>query len=376
MDQMQNRFSLTFSLALLICLQVLWSLGTGLAIAEERKYGTIMAVGKVAPVNSNEGLDSTVIKYDRESKGFPGNGILSVKLDTVVLTAGLRHKLIDSLAFGYSLQATGIIEGYGEDLFLNGRRLRSESFTGDSYAARLGFTLFPEGAIRLAGQWEQRQGKFHAIDDTLEGYQLPGDLKQQEARATMTADVGDTEGEVKVVALSGSRKDWQAWELDPSPEEHDSFTRYEMRWKQPMKWSGKHISELILSHAQGQNLDLFSDVRVGGMASDFGVLGYFRNEYRSRRVSLVNFEHQLQFAEDRRLYLLADWGTFTRLDLPYLADTPEQGTLAGVGIGYFYGIRSLGGLPVIVRYGEGLRVPENSHESKRREVLFVLAAAF
>ena len=91
---------------------------------------------------------------------------------------------------------------------------------------------------------------------------------------------------------------------------------------------------------------------------------------------MLRFQHEVAFAEDRKLTLIADAAWLQRIRLPYLEGTPERSSLLGLGIGYFYGMRALGGLPVIVRYGEGLRVPEPSREPHRREFLLVLAAGF
>ena len=47
-----------------------------------------------------------------------------------------------------------------------------------------------------------------------------------------------------------------------------------------------------------------------------------------------------------------------------------------MGLGVYYGIRALKGLPVIVRVAEGLSAPPGSPEPHRREVLAVVAAGF
>jgi len=135
-------------------------------------------------------------------------------------------------------------------------------------------------------------------------------------------------------------------------------------------------SEARLELLDGDRLDLLSAYRVGGFAGAYAVAGYFRNEFRARRTAVLHVQHEVAFAAHRKLLLLADGAWLRRVPLAALDGTPETATLLGVGIGLHYGIRALGGLPVIVRYGEGLRVPDGSPESHRRELLLVLAAGF
>ena len=91
---------------------------------------------------------------------------------------------------------------------------------------------------------------------------------------------------------------------------------------------------------------------------------------------MLNLAHEIAFAEDRKLTLLAAGAYLERLELGPATDPAPRRTLLGVGVGYFHGLRSLGGLPVIVRYGQGLRVPAGSPEGYRRELLLAVAAGF
>ena len=43
---------------------------------------------------------------------------------------------------------------------------------------------------------------------------------------------------------------------------------------------------------------------------------------------------------------------------------------------YVRAIEDLGGVPLILRYAEGLLIPEGSKESHRREILLAFAAGF
>ena len=126
----------------------------------------------------------------------------------------------------------------------------------------------------------------------------------------------------------------------------------------------------------GAGLDLFSGYAVGGLTGDYPVGGYYRNEFRARRAAVVDLNHDFVFAEDRIVSIGAQAARLRELNLELPGHRPRTRTLAGLGIGYFHGIRGLGGLPVILRYFEGLLIPENSAEGHRREFLVIVAAGF
>ena len=168
---------------------------------------------------------------------------------------------------------------------------------------------------------------------------------------------------------------WNNWEFDEdtletgSPihnilefEDHIEFDR--------TKWRGS------LLHATGRGLDFFSAYKLGGLASDLVVAGYYRNEFRVRDLNLLKFQQEVSFAEDRVLSLFADFANFTEIELPFRKKSSSNNTIAGVGIGFRYGMRNLGGLPLIFTFGEGINVSQASREAHRREFMLVVAAGF
>ena len=86
--------------------------------------------------------------------------------------------------------------------------------------------------------------------------------------------------------------------------------------------------------------------------------------------------HEIRFADDRRLTGFVQAATLQQQQIDLVDYEARERTLAGIGVTFWYGIRGLGGLPVIVTYAEGLIAPDNAPESHRREIALVLAAAF
>ena len=75
-------------------------------------------------------------------------------------------------------------------------------------------------------------------------------------------------------------------------------------------------------------------------------------------------------------FLFADFANFTEIELPFRKKSSSNNTIAGVGIGFRYGMRNLGGLPLIFTFGEGINVSQASREAHRREFMLVVAAGF
>jgi hypothetical protein len=345
---------------------------------EERPFGTIVALGGSWPVDSAEGLPSPLVRLDHESEGHFGAGTLNVLLDTVVLTAALEHRLSPRWAGGYGVRGTKFVEGYGEDLYRDGRRLESETFTGDSFAATLSGTLAPDGPWSGRATVEGLSARFRTTRLTRPNFTLPGGFHQQQLRLEGWRGrlLADGRGEARIALAEGWRPDWRGWSLDEHPQASDRFRTQVLRIDLPVGYGGGHSGRWRLSGLDGRELDLFSAFRVGGFAGAYPVAGYYRNEFRARSAAVLNAEHELALAGDRKLTFFLDGAWLRRIEPAWLEGSPRHQTLLGVGIGFFYGIRALGGLPLIFRYGEGLRIPAGSPERYRREILAVLAAGF
>ncbi|MCP4298454.1 MAG: hypothetical protein GY786_22945, partial [Proteobacteria bacterium] len=175
---------------------------------------------------------------------------------------------------------------------------------------------------------------------------------------------------------SGNRDQWDDWGLDNNAGSQKEFSKQHLKWESRFKQEGQHNLSIDVSAASGTNLDLLSGYRVGGMAGEYVVSGYFRNEFRVKDLIYMSTTQEILFAEDRKLRLFAEIASFHSLDLDYLASTPQSQTIGGLGFSFYYGIRALKGLPVIIAYGTGLNVHRDSRESQRQEISLILAGAF
>jgi hypothetical protein len=187
---------------------------------------------------------------------------------------------------------------------------------------------------------------------------------------------GLAEAEASLSFVTGRRSQWGDWELDPDADDKARYSRQIAKLKMTLPWSDFSQTKVDFRAGTGTNLDLFSSYWVGGIYGMNPVGGYFRQEFRAESMVLLNLRHDLKFSEDRILFLHGDAAWLKEIDLPIWVDTPPSRTIGSVGLGYFYGIRSLKGLPLILRYAEGLAVPENSPETYRREISILLAAGF
>lgn len=352
--------------------------GAARAVPPPREHATIVALGYTQPLATHEGLGTPIVVLDHESGGHYGDGTLTVKLLTSLLRTEMRHPVAPALALSYGASVQIISVGDGEDLYERGRRLPDVSFNGYAAGLALSATLFPEAPWQAAWEGERQQHRYGPVDGTVPEFVPPGDftLTEQRVHLRRLGLLGEDAARLALSATRGQRGDWRAWSLDPDAAEHARYRKEALRWEQPATWSAAQRSELKLAWLGGAHLDLLSGYRVGGFGGREVVAGYYRNEFRARRLLVANAQHEWRFAEDRRLVLLLDAARLDELPLSYRTEPPRTRSIVGAGVGFYYGIRSLYGLPVIVRYGEGLRVPAGSPEGRRRELLLVLAAAF
>ena len=348
------------------------------AQAAERKYATIVALGSGSPVNSAHGRYSPVLLFDHEGGDHYGDGTLRVLFQTAVLHVGMSHPLLDWLQLEYKGRLAFRVEGAPYSIFVEGRWEKDSTFQGHSAAAILAGRFLSEADWGIDIEREVRGPRFQSNEDTAAGFDLPDDFQMREWRMRGIGRrlFGLDEAEASLSIESGRRTNWGDWELDPDADDKARYSRQIAKLKMTLPWSGESQTKVDFRAGTGTNLDLFSSYWVGGIYGMNPVGGYFRQEFRAESMMLLNLRHDLIFSEDRILYIHGDAAWLKEIDLPIWADTPKSRTIGSVGLGYFYGIRSLRGLPLILRYAEGLVIPENSPESYRREISVVLAAGF
>ncbi len=352
-------------------------LATTYICAAERQYPTIIALGYAVPIDSAEGLTTPLVILDHESSGYFGDGTLKLQYQTVSPFASMTHRLASSFDLEYGIAATALAEGNGADIYVNGERVKQDTFNANGISLQLNGHFFPESPWRVSLQADHRKRSFGPSKFTREDYAFPENFSENKLSGVFKrVGLYHEEGELSVTYESGQRGNWSNWQLDPDAGSRKTYGRTSIVLEDRMAWSETNTTKLKLFALSGNRLDLFSNFKVGGLTSEYSVPGYFRNEFRTRSARLLKLQQEIQFAEDRILYLFADTATFEELELEYLKNAPESRSISGIGISFRYGIRDLMGLPVIVTYGEGLGVPESAKESHRRELVLVLAAGF
>ncbi|MBC8260104.1 MAG: hypothetical protein H8E38_13900 [SAR324 cluster bacterium] len=349
------------------------------ALAAEREYGTYIVLGQGLALGSSEGLGTPLVILDHESSGYFGNGTLRLKYETVSPTLSMTHRFEGILDFEYAVYGTAIAEGNGTDLYKSGELQKSKTFAGDGISTMLAVHLFPEKPARLSLTADSRQRKFYNSKLIEEGstYSLPDRFSESTTTAVIKwVGLLHEDGEISATQTQGARSNYKNWQLETDADSKAEFSKTTLALKDSFEWDKMLITNVKVSSASGTNLDLFSNIKVGGMTSQYSVAGYFRNEFRVSSAQLLKLNQEIKFADDRIMYVFADLASFTNLELDYLGTSGKSHSISGAGIGYRYGIRSLGGLPIIVNYGHGFNVSETSKEQSRQELVFVVAAAF
>ncbi len=346
------------------------------AFSEEQSFPTIVALGAAWPLGSKEGQSTPLIILSHESNL---NNFTTLLLGYRTVSPSASVSLIPEkwLKVEVGVDATFLTEGNATDLYDNGTRLENFFFRGNRTSAFVGVRLLTQIPWITSFKVGKSQYYFSAIEDqTMDGFRLPPSFSERFSEASIQkAGLLHKDGLAKIQIRQYKRLYWNNWEFDEdalengSPvhnileiEDHIEFDR--------TKWKGS------LLHATGRGLDFFSAYKLGGLASDLVVAGYYRNEFRVRELNLLKFKQDVSFAEDRALSLFADFANFTEIELPFRTNSFSNHTIVGIGIGFRYGMRNLGGLPLIFTFGEGLNVPKASREAHRRECMLVIAAGF
>ena len=347
----------------------------GALSAGEREFGTIVALGGIVPIASSQGQSSTVLVWDQERRELPGRGTFRGKLLTTELSLAMEHALGEQWRGDYGLRGEAITEGYGMDLYTRGRRLAESGFQGDSQGAEAGLGWQVSDTARLHWRASRSHQRFRRAKTAAKNTAPPRNFTRNRFQWDFSWQPTPARG-LALNVTSEERPDWSKESQSPFGVADGQSMGWSTRWSQQYAWAPSQQTQARISAVGGSNLDLFNDIRVGGLAGAETVAGYYRNEFRSRAAYLINLSHESAPAEDRRFSLYADLARVRLLGLPFQAGEEEWRTLAGVGVGYRHGIRSLAGLPLILRFGEGLLVPSDSLEKHRREFLLIAAAGF
>lgn len=346
--------------------------------AEPQPYGNIVALGNISPLASDEGLATPLIIWKHESSHYPGDATLDVFLETSTLTAGFTYPIAADIKIGYELSGTVISEGYGSDIYVNGSRTKDLTFEGNSLMINI-FALYPYNAHwSIQADITRRSLWFEAAEQNTSEFTLPDDHEINQAAVTLfyKGRFLSDQDEFNCSVLSGERSQWHDWGLDKNAASKKTFNQFRLSLKNTFEQPEFGHLTTAFSTGTGTDMDIISGYRVGGMAGQYSVVGYYRNEFRVKEVVALNASQEIEFAKDRKLKLLADMASFRRFDFEYLAATPETQTIGGLGISYYHGLRSLQGLPIIISYGEGLNMHHDSKEKHRREISLVTAVAF
>ncbi len=334
-----------------------------------------LIIGILQPIDTHEGVMSPLFFWDH--KNYFGEDELSINLKTVCLTAKMDHKLNETLHVGYGVTGKLFAESHGADLYVNGDRYKDETYKGDS-ASLFVFTDLRISDWTIGYQFKYKKAYFSDGEDTGEGFILPPDYSSMIHKIYLKKNGGFIfdEGIFELEYIHGERDDLSTWSLDQDITNKKKYNRYKFKRKIPVQYSDNNTGEFIFSGGKGYNLDLLNGFGTGGLASDFYVGGFYRNEYRVKGVISLNYMHEYHFESDRKLLLFADVARFEMVDLQHLDGVDRRQTIGSAGIGFYYGIRSLNGLPIIIRYGEGFNIKEDSRESHRREIALVIVLKF
>ncbi|MCP3921452.1 MAG: hypothetical protein GY714_02585 [Desulfobacterales bacterium] len=343
------------------------------------EYENFIVIGGFMPVDSDEGLFTPLIYWDHNTEDYPLNGALNIKLETSTLTARMEHEIPwTHIYLGYGVKGTALSESLGTDIYQNGEMLEQYTYDGSSasflLSARYEFTKKWD----ITYQYQYKKAWFDTNDDTSSTFVLPPDYKA-DIHSIKLAHKGSffgKKGEFEVTFIQGYRDDLANWTLDSTSISKDDYNKQTFKWKIPIDYTKKNKGELVLSGGNGYNLDVLTDFGVGGLASQYTAAGFYRYEFRAKKILSGNFSHEYHFTKNRRLLLYADLLYFESIDLSNVNNSDKDQTIGSLGAGFYYGIESLGGLPIIIRYGEGLNVDSSSKESHRREVMLLIVAGF
>lgn len=368
--------NLLFSIAILALL--LFN-RTGLADdREDTTYPNLIAIGWFQPLGSSEGNTTPLIYWSYHEEDKTSGTTFDLNYETSSLEGTWFYPLTEKSDYGFKVLGEALSEAEGMDIYANGEqldRLRFNASSGEAqflgrYHWRKDVTLDMAMGVRAIWFADDPKAK--------DNYDLPvNHLLFREMVALTWDNVFDwKKTQFKLNFENGNRDRWESWELENSSETRSSYHRYGAQVSVPHKFQDNSESKALFQIAGGRHLDILNSYRIGGMSGKISVPGYYRNEFRAAFYAKGAFEHTIYFEKDRRLICSGEWVNFKRLNREYLDSTPRHQTIGGASIGLYWGIRSLEGLPVILKYGEGINVHADSKENDRRELMVVVAAGF
>jgi hypothetical protein len=344
-------------------------------IGQENKTSNTLIFGLTQPINSNEGIYTPIFFWDHKS--YIDDDEINIELRTVKLITKVDHKIKEKFHMGYGAYGTLFAESHGSDLYIFGDRKESETYQGNS----TGFLFFSDyrfSDMKIGYQFKFKRAFFEEGEDSQSSFILPPDYRSfyQKIYFKRNASFITEKGSFEFELIYENRDKMESWSLDDNTKEERYYTKYRFKSKIPISYSENNKGELKISGGYGKDLDLLNGFGAGGLASEFYAGGYYRNEFRVKEAIAINYTHEYIFKSDRKVMLFADMVRFKMVDLSYLDGVETEQTIASLGIGFYYGIRYLSGMPVIIRYGEGLNIDKKSKDSHRREIAVAIIITF
>ncbi len=342
---------------------------------ETDKLKHTIFLGNNAPIDSNDGLSTLFIYYNYKSEPESDRPFFEFTLQTSEILVDFKTSTETVWNFGYGAMGEVVSEGFGMDIYVAGERKKEITFYGDSLGAYVAVGYEINKNWLLNWRFLIEQARFYDNEFTGEKFQLPSDFSTRLNTLNLSTKnafaMDDSIFEARLE--SGLRYDWDDWQLEDDYKSVKSYYKEKFSLTLSRSWDRIGKSKLKLSAAIGQNLDLFSGYRLGGLPGEYSVSGFFRNEFRAREVYITNLSHMFEFTEHKKLLLFYDYAFFKRLDMDYLESTPDSDSIQGLALGFYFGIESLAGLPIIARIGQGIGVPD---QELRRELMIGVAAKF
>ena len=342
------------------------------ALAGERPFPNLAAIGSSNVEGAENPQFTPVLFFDYQSPGDP----LNFTLKSASLDLKWRNPQ-GNFYFGPSVRAGWLAEGEPEQIIVWQKRQLPLTFWGHSLQAGLLLGREWAGDLSLELEGVRRQYFFGNIDNTGDSLRLPANFNENRFSLRLDWDQEEDAGwgwRLRSLAEQINRDQWEAWSLEEAVENSQRMlSRLDLAWKGSPAWESK----LTLRHAQGRELDFFNALLVGGLAGDIPLGGYYRNEFRAQGVSQGEVTQSIPLnAQGAKVSFIAQGARVQIWENPLYDEMEPSYSLTSAGVGLYYPIQSLDGLPVILSYFEGLSRPQGFPEGKRSEIMILLVAGW